>query len=159
MQELQSVIPKDQNDLIDAIENRMLNEMVASGEFEIRPCPLKHTFTDGMYSRQITMEQGMRITSKIHRTEHQFVISQGCAIVYENGEEMLLEAPYIGVTKKGTRRVLMIPEDADEACIWTTFHANPNNETLEEIENRIIEKHDNPLLTSENKKQVTNEQY
>ncbi len=155
MQEVQkSVIPKETNDFIDAIEEKMLNEMVESGEFEVVDFPVKHTFTNGLYAREITMKQGARITSKIHLTEHQFIISQGCAIVFDNGEEMLLEAPYHGVTKKGTRRVLMIPEDAEVPCVWTTFHPNPNNENLEQIAGRIIEKHDNPLLTEQTKKEI-----
>lgn len=133
-------------DLIDAVESVMLNEMVASGEFEVITFPVEHTFTPGLYSRQITMPPGSRLTSKIHKTEHQFIISQGCAIVYNDGEQTLLQAPYHGITKPGTRRLLLIPEDAEEACIWTTFHPNPDNETLEQIEERIIEKHDNPLL-------------
>lgn len=154
MNETFSVITKDTNDFIDAVESKMINEMVASGKFEIKECPLKHTFTNGVYAREITMEQGMRITSKIHTTEHQFIISQGCAIVYDNGEELFLEAPYHGITKAGTRRVLMIPEDAELPCIWTTFHPNPDNESLEQIEERIIEKHNNPLLTEDRKEEI-----
>lgn len=133
-------------DLIDAVESVMLNDMVQSGEFEVITFPVKHTFTPGIYAREITMKPGSRLTSKIHKTEHQFIISQGCAVVFQDGEQVLLQAPYHGITKPGTRRVLLIPDDAEENCIWTTFHFNPDDEDVEQIEERIIEKHDNPLL-------------
>ncbi len=92
------------------------------------------------------MFPGDRVTSKIHKTDHPFIISKGMAVVYVDGKELLLVAPYIGITKAGTRRVLWIPDFAVESCIWTTVHANPDNEKLEEIEDRILEKRLNPLL-------------
>ena len=34
--------------------------------------PLKHTFLDGSYMRQITMPKGMLLTSKIHKIRHPY---------------------------------------------------------------------------------------
>ena len=68
----------------------------------------------------------------------------------DKGKEEYLQAPYIGVTQPGTRRVLYIWEDS----IWATSHPNPDNENLEQIEERIIEKHDNPLLSEEIKNKL-----
>lgn len=116
---------------------------------EIKPlsCQLVHTFTPGLYSRQITMPKDSLILSEIHLTEHQFIISKGiaCVKVNENDWE-ILEAPYHGITKPGTCRLLGITED----CVWTTFHPAteyPENETpdaflkaVAQIEARIIEK-------------------
>lgn len=154
MSEEPSIVPKDTNDFIDAIENKMLNELADGVNYEVIKREPEHIFTDGLYARKLTMYAGDRITSKIHKTEHQFVILQGCAIVYQDGQEILLLRGDNGITKAGTRRVLLIPEDSVEPCIWMTFHPNPNNETLEQIEERIIEKHENPLLTEENKKEI-----
>lgn len=149
MTEVQSIIKPELNSLIDKIEDFMVNDMVASGEFEILEAPVKHTFTKGMYAREITMKPGMRITSKIHLTDHQFIISQGVAVVYDGESSQVLVAPYHGVTKAGTRRVLMIPDESPVDCIWTTFHPAVEGEsTVEQIEERIIEKHTNRLLTN-----------
>jgi hypothetical protein len=34
-----------------------------------------------------------------------------------------------------------------EDCVWTTYHLNPTNtQDVAEIEERIIEKHENPFI-------------
>ena len=45
-----------------------------------------------------------------------------------------LVAPYTGITKPMTRRVLLIEQD----CIWTTFHVTEKTD-VGEIEKDIIE--------------------
>lgn len=94
-----------------------------------------------MYSREILMPGGSVITSKIHKTEHQFVVLSGRCRVYnaENDEVVELTAGHVGITKPGTRRVLMILEDTR----WVTFHPTQLT-SLEEIESELIEPHDIP---------------
>lgn len=125
---------------IDELEKAMVDN------FEVIDCPLNHRFTDGLYVREIFMPAGSLITSKIHKTQHQYFILKGSVSVWiDGGEEHFIEAPYIGVTEPGTRRVLYVWED----CIWATSHPNPDNETLEQIEERIIEKRDNHLISDD----------
>ena len=82
--------------------------------------PLEHRFTPGMYIRTIHMPAGTVVTSRTHLTEHPFVVQRGVVDVCdEQGKCERLFAGHIGVTKAGTRRVLMTHED----CVWTTFHA------------------------------------
>lgn len=132
---------------IDELEKAIVDNLVVVN------CPLNHRFTDGLYVREIFMPAGTLITSKIHKTQHQYFILKGAVSVWiDDDEEAYLEAPYIGVTEPGTRRVLYIHED----CIWATVHANPENENEIEIEDRIIEKRDNPLLPKE-VKEIINE--
>jgi len=124
-------------------------ESVMAENFPLVHCPLNHRFTEGLYVREIFMPAGSLITSKIHKTQHQYFVLKGAVSVWiDGGEEHYIEAPYIGVTEPGTRRVLYVWED----CIWATAHPNPDNEDLEQIEERIIEKHNNPLLMEEFKK-------
>jgi hypothetical protein len=143
---MSELIEKKQSDLkIDELEAAMLNN------FSMINCPLVHRFTEGLYVREIFMPAGSLITSKIHKTQHQFFILKGAVSVWNNdGEEVYLEAPYIGTTEPGTRRILYIWED----CIWATSHPNPNNETVEQIEERILEKYDNPLLSEDLKEKL-----
>lgn len=134
------------HDKIDELE-------LAMQDYTPVDCPLTHTFTPGLYTRTIVMEAGSLITSLIHRTRHQFIISAGVALVKVNEDEWIrLSAPYIGITEPGTRRILYI----EEACVWTTCHATdiqPENESeeaiaaaVQKIEDLIIEPHINRLL-------------
>ena len=82
-------------------------------------CPLVHRFTPGLYIREIFMPAGTIVVSKIHKTEHPFIVSQGQVNVWIEGQGVeRICAPHCGITRPGTRRVLYIRED----CIWTTFH-------------------------------------
>ena len=140
------IAKKSLTNSIDELEATMLDN------FEIVDCPVVNRFTDGMYVRETTMPTGSLITSKIHKTQHTYFVMKGKAIVWIDGEEHLIEAPYIGITEPNTRRVLYILEE----CTWATSHPNPDNENLEQIEDRIIEKHDNPYLSLEIKNRLSN---
>ncbi len=125
---------------------KLLDELeLAMSEFPIQECPLNHTFVEGMYIREIFMPKGTLITSKIHKTRHPYEITKGKVLVRINEEEWEhLEAPYMGITESGTRRVLYILEDT----LWTTYHLT-DKKTVDEVEADIIEKHDNPLLSED----------
>lgn len=133
------------NSLQDALEVRML-------EYPKVDCPVDHVFTEKLYSRSICMPTGTLVSSRIHLTEHQFVVSKGCALVKINEEEWRrIEAPFLGVTEPGTRRLLYILED----CVWTTFHVvdiEPTDDSelavqiaVDKIDEMILDRHVNEL--------------
>lgn len=99
--------------------------------------PLVHRFTPGLYVREIRMPAGSLVISKRHKTEHPFVVSMGKVDVWTAGKGVeRLSAPFTGITKPNTRRVIHVLEDT----IWTTFH--PTTETdIEKIEAQVIEPH------------------
>ena len=97
--------------------------------------PLKHTFVDGAYVREITMPKGALIISKIHKITHPYFILKGDVSVLTEEGIFRLKAPYSGVTKAGTKRVLYIHEDT----VWTTIHVTKHRD-LKKIENQIIAK-------------------
>lgn len=140
-------VKKHMNAQIDELEVALLQ----SGK--LFDCPLDHIFTPGLYSRTIAMPITGLITSLYHKEEHQYVVSQGRALVKIGEDEWQeISAPFRGVTLAGTRRVLYILED----CIWTTFHATniyPKDDSTESfleavdlVENQIFDKIKNPLL-------------
>jgi hypothetical protein len=135
------------DDRIDTLES------VMTENFDTVDCPLIHRFTPNMYIREIFMPAGSLITSKIHITEHPFTISKGKVSVSIDGNGWeILEAPFTGITKIGTRRVLYIEED----CVWTTYHFNEDNCTdVEKIEDRILDKYVNKLLVKPEKEEIT----
>lgn len=98
-------------------------------------CDATCIFTPGLMTRTIRMAAGNAYRSKLHLTEHQYVISQGACFVSENGgPRMLYVAPFHGITKPGTWRTLFIVMD----CIWTTMHPT-DKKTVEEVEADIIQ--------------------
>lgn len=151
-------------------KDKGLDELqIALAQFEPVNCPLHHAFLPGVYIRQIFMpaitknSQGEDvetvIVSKIHKTSHPFVVTQGKVAVYNKLDEFLgvIEALYVDVTLPGTRRVLHLIED----CRWLTIHRLPyitGNENgwsekrkeklLVRIENDLIEKRDIKLEDS-----------
>jgi len=124
--------------LVDTVEALIASELPPGTH------GLKHTYTPGLYSREIFMPQFSLLTSRIHETEHQFIILTGVVMVWtrETGSRVH-RAPYEGVTMPGTRRILYTFEDTR----WVTFHANPDNLTdPDEILRKITRRHNNPLL-------------
>ena len=142
-------IERKNDNRVDELEKAIVENL------ELIDCPVTHTFTEGMYIRQIAMPAGSLITSKIHKTQHPYTISYGVAAVSIDGQDWCeISAPYTGITEAGTRRVLYIVED----CIWTTYHPLPNMKSeynnlseeekqkiVDEIENEILEPHINYL--------------
>jgi len=108
---------------------------VPGAKFNDDCAPLKHTFVDGAYIREITMPKGWIFTSKIHKIEHPYFVMKGdCSVLTEEGM-VRIKAPHWGVTKPGTKRVLYMHEET----IWATVHSNPTNtKNLEEIEEQLI---------------------
>lgn len=144
-----SAVPVDVNDFVDKVERKM-HDVANTGEARHVTMPVTHTYTPGLYVRKITMYKGTLITSKIHKTEHQWIMISGKCSVFDTGEEVLLEGYNHGITKAGTRRILQIHEET----IWMTVHANPDNESIEILEDKLIEKHYNPLLDKKEQKKI-----
>lgn len=93
-----------------------------------------HDFCPGVYARSIFMPAGTVLTSKIHKTRHFFVVTQGsCTVIDSHGGKRFIAAPYLGVTEPWTKRALHIHED----CIWTTFHPTDLTDVVE-IEKAIM---------------------
>lgn len=117
---------------IDELESTMLE----SGQ--LIAFDVQHYFTRGLYTRRIFMPAGMLATSKVHKTQHPYVVLSGSVSVFIPGEPVQhIQAPFMGVTEPGTRRVLYMHEDT----VWITFHPNPDDEDdLEVIEQRLIER-------------------
>lgn len=85
--------------------------------------PFANVFTPGLYLRAILMPAGTGLSSRIHKSDHPFIILKGKIAVKSETEEIVYQAPYIGVTPAGTRRALVALEDT----VWVTTHANPDN--------------------------------
>lgn len=127
------------NEGIDTLEKFMLDNLEPALE------KLTHVHTPGLYGRKWEAKAGTLWVTRKHLIEHQFVILEGVVSVWIDGEETIYEAPYHGITKPGTRRVLYIWEDTT----WMTFHPNPANLNEEEFVEIVTEKHDNKFFKEE----------
>jgi hypothetical protein len=97
---------------------------------------VKHTFSSGVYAREITMPKGILIIGKIHRHPHINIISRGKATVYTTEGSLLLDATNKPVTfesKPFTKRVVYNHTET----VWTTIHLT-NERDIAKIEQDII---------------------
>lgn len=101
-------------------------------------CPLKHTFADGIYVREIRIPAGKCLTGKIHKHSHPNFLMSGIVDVFtEAGGYERLEGPLSMISPPGTKRALITITD----CVWVTVHVNPTNtQDLDDLEEIVIAK-------------------
>lgn len=119
---------KEYHYAMDSIE-AIMDELGDAEDF-----PVSGFFCGGMYIRSIFIPAGSYLSSKIHRYEHTFAIMQGTIVIFtEDGGKEVLTAPYLGITKPGTRRLGFAETDT----VWVTHH-RVEGKTEQEVEDEII---------------------
>lgn len=109
---------------VEAVEQRMIEHPQRVDVLE--HMPIVNRVTPFLYIREIFMPAGTILTSWIHKYEHPYTISQGDVSVMTEDGPVRLKAPYTGITKPGTKRVLFPHTDT----IWTTYHVTDRDVTL-----------------------------
>lgn len=108
-----------------------------------------HRFTQGIYTRELTMPAGTIIVGKRHAQEHLVTMIKGfCTCVTERGWEDLYGYNTF-TSPAGEKRVLFIHEETT----WITTHRTDET-TLEEVEKDLILS-EQPLVPHKYKKQIT----
>jgi len=99
-------------------------------------CPLKHSFADGIYVREIFIPKGVLVVGKIHKHEHPNFLMKGdvSVLTEQNGVERL-KGPLSLISAPGTKRLVYAHEDA----VWITAHLTKERD-LEKIEDHVIAK-------------------
>jgi hypothetical protein len=99
-------------------------------------CPLKHSFSDGMYVREIFIPAGELIAGKIHKHRHPNFLLKGTVEVFTEEKHLeTLVAPCSMISSAGTKRILYAETD----LVWVTVHNNPTNtRDLKVLEDSII---------------------
>lgn len=121
---------------VEYIENLMLSsdspDIFKGNSDEL---PLTHSFSEGIYTREIFIKKGMFVIGKIHKHEHAFFLMKGKLLLCTEEGAKEIEAPHYGVASAGTKRVAFALEDT----IFVNVHPNPNNEkNIEELENKFV---------------------
>ena len=97
--------------------------------------PLKHSFANGLYIREVFNPAGELLVTKIHKYSHPFFLLKGQMTIMSEDGEKTIQAPHYGITKAGTKRIIYAHTD----CIFVTVHAT-NETDVDKIEEEIIAK-------------------
>ena len=97
--------------------------------------PLRHSFADGQYIRQMSNPAGVFIVTKIHNKNHPFFLMKGEMTIFSEDGLERISAPYQGITKAGTKRAMY----AHTECIFITVHAT-DKLNIDDVEDEVIAK-------------------
>ena len=121
---------------VEYIENLLLNsdspEVFKGNSDEF---PLTHSFSEGIYTREIFIKKGMFLIGKIHKFDHTFFLMKGKLMLCTDEGVKEIKAPYYGNATAGTKRVAVALEDT----IFVNVHPNPNNiKEIEKLEETFV---------------------
>ena len=130
-----ALITKEFIDKVETLQEAMLNsnsELIAKGNTDM--FPLKHSFAEGIYVREMFIPEGGLVIGRVHKNDHiWFLLSGDLEIATEEGPELFIGPCYIKAIA-GTKRVLHAITDS----IFVNVYPNPNNITnIEELEDNL----------------------
>tara|TARA_R110000737_G_C14304544_1_gene436663 strand:- start:145 stop:591 length:447 start_codon:yes stop_codon:yes gene_type:complete len=135
---------KDFQDLI--VNNNDVEGFYGDGKSiaEISDIPIKHSFADQLYIRQMDMKAGQVVIGAIHNHQHVWFLLTGKVLINNNGEKIEHIAPCYTVSEPGSKRLIYAIEDS----IFVNVHKNPSNtKNIKELEETIVsftqEEHNN----------------
>ena len=97
--------------------------------------PLNHKFADGIYVREINCPPGQLLVTEIHKKDNAFFLMTGKLTIMGEEGESTIKAPYYGITKAGTKRIIYVHEH----CIFVTVHPT-KVKTVKDAEKELIAK-------------------
>jgi len=97
--------------------------------------PLKHSFADGIYVRQMSMDKDSSVIGAIHNHLHVwFLLTGNISVATEKAVEDYIAPCYV-IATPGTKRVIYANEDS----IFVNIHKNPSNtEDIQELEGELV---------------------
>ena len=97
--------------------------------------PIKHSFADGVYVRQMDMKQGSAVVGAIHKHLHVwFLLTGDITVATEDTTEDYIAPCYV-VSTPGVKRVILANKDS----IFVNIHKNPSNtQDIDELEKEIV---------------------
>jgi len=97
--------------------------------------PLKHSFADGIYVRQMSMDKDSSVIGAIHNHLHVwFLLTGNISVATEEAVEDYIAPCYV-IATPGTKRIIHANEDS----IFVNIHKNPSNtESIQELEGELV---------------------
>ena len=126
-------------DKIDALERTLMDNKeelgLVVGDSDV--FPLKHTFVNGLYIREMKMKAGSFAIGKLQKQEHLWMLLEGFLTVTTLSGSAEYEGPCYIKASGGEKKVVYAHEDS----IFVNIYPNPDNEQdIEKIENTWIAK-------------------
>lgn len=120
---------------VETLENTMLNSddsRIAKGNSDM--FPLKHSFSEGIYIREMFMQKGGLVIGKLYKISHTWFLLKGeLEVATDEGVNYYIAPCYVHAPE-GTKRVLHALEDV----IFVNVYPNPNNITdIEQLEDML----------------------
>jgi len=99
--------------------------------------PVNHSFSEGVYIREMLMTKNGLIVGKIFKCSHHFILLKGKLLITSPGQDTkVYTAPSWFTCPPKTRRVLFSVEDS----VFMNVLPNPDNETnIDILEKRLLE--------------------
>ena len=127
---------------IDALKDLMFSGKEKDGfygdgrEIVVIPdIPIKHSFADQLYVRQMDLKKNHVIIGAVHNHLHIWFLLTGKVMINNNGEKIEHIAPCYTVSKPGSQRVILALEDS----IFVNVHKNPTNtKDISKLEKEIV---------------------
>jgi len=135
-------------------QKNMANGIAEIEQFLLRPeiipldMPPKHSFSPGIYVRELELPEGTLAIGKVHKHRHHLFLMKGAVIILTeaNGVE-LLQAPLTIVSEPGTQRVAYAITDT----ILVTVHPNEDNtEDMIALEEKYVVNDKNKYIEYKN---------
>ena len=143
VKELADKITELENSMYEQFESGNKNVVVGNSDM----FPLNHSFSEGVYIREMLMPKDGLIVGKIFKCSHHFILLKGKLLITMPGEETKIHtAPSWFTCTSNVRIVLLSLEDS----VFMNVLPNPNNETnIDILEERLLE--DNYKIFKQNK--------
>ena len=120
------IISQEYIDKVENLEQTLLamNEPnIAKGNTDL--FPLKHSFSHGIYIREMFMEKDSVVIGKLHKFSHTWFLLKGELLVStDEGSNQYIAPCYVNAPA-GTKRIICAMEDS----IFINVHPNPDNIT------------------------------
>lgn len=129
----------DGSNFIEQVE-RIENLLISSHSPDIfignsDELPLTHSFSDGIYTREIFIKKGMFAIGKIHKSDHTFFLMKGKLLLCTEEGVKEIEAPFYGTASAGSKRFALALEDT----VFVNVHPNPTNiQEIEKLEEMFV---------------------
>jgi hypothetical protein len=111
---------------VEALENAMLamdNPLIAKGNSDM--FPLKHSFSEGVYIREMFMAKGSLVIGKLYKISHTWFLLEGeITVATDEGINHYIAPCYVHAPE-GTKRVIQALEDS----VFVNVYPNPDNIT------------------------------
>ncbi len=120
-----------ENSLQGVNNMHQLEEIIGSKEqteFE-----LVHTFSEGIYTRELHIPKGTCLVGKRHRKKTLNILLKGKMTIYDGDSSVYIEAPFMFEADKYTKKAGYAHEDS----IWVNIHPTSSTD-LKEIEKEFI---------------------